>query len=93
MKRTLLQFVGETRHDTPSYSHGVRQAISQLNNTPGMPHCHIILLQCSSAPVLQNCMSPGQQPRWLMLLAVQYVFLPSVMWDQCLWHGGVFSLP
>ena len=39
MKRTLLQFVGETHHDIPNYSHGVRQAVMQLNNTPGKAQC------------------------------------------------------
>ena len=34
-KRTLFFFVGETHEEWPRYSHGVRQAILQLNTTPG----------------------------------------------------------
>ena len=34
-KRRLFFFVGETHEDWPRYSHGVRQAVLQLNTTPG----------------------------------------------------------
>ena len=34
-KRTLFFFVGDARLSDPKYSHGVRQAVMLLNNTPG----------------------------------------------------------
>ena len=34
-KRRLFVFIGETHEDWPRYSHGVRQAVLQLNTTPG----------------------------------------------------------
>ena len=34
-RRTLFFFVGDTRPENPKYSHGVRQAVLLLNNTPG----------------------------------------------------------
>ena len=39
-KRRLFFFVGETHEDWPRYSHGVRQAVLQLNTTPGKLAMH-----------------------------------------------------
>ena len=65
MKRTLFFFVGGVRLDDPRYSHGVRQAILQLNSTPGAsaPGCiistamhagHAGCCRCDAWPLLHR---------------------------------------
>ena len=59
-RRTLFFFVGDSRPYDPKYSHGVRQAVMLLNNTPGGR-----MLTCGT------CVSPTR-PHGAPAAAAQY---------------------